>query len=267
MSVTEILLQIPDVRKENGRCAFNGYLEDYLTMIEEGHPWYPQFQALFEINPNFRIMVDYAFGVNPNLVTNQIIRYKDILKLPERPISVPYIVYGDTSKKVGVGFIFGGSKKEDYLISKGYYFALTEPEAIFQDHRNYVMACVSDPSMYDASLIKKIMMDQMTIGNAQRVLDNHVFKKLDDAVSACLALSQSIKDHVIEVIPTLEDRSSTIAHAIVSWYLLKKAVYVMTMTNKPLLAQLENNVKAQRHQAKVNADSLVFMPLSEMWRL
>jgi hypothetical protein len=44
-------------------------------------------------------------------------------------------------------------------------------------------------------------------------------------------------------------------------------VYVMTMTNKPLLAQLENNVKAQRHQAKVNADSLVFMPLSEMWRL
>jgi hypothetical protein len=267
MSVTEILLQIPDVRKENGRCAFNGYLEDYLTMIEEDHPMVAHFQELFEINPNFRLMVDYSFGVNPNLVTNQIIRYKDILKLPERPITVPYIVYGDTSKKVGVGFIFGGTKKEDYLISKGFYFALTEPEAIFQDHRNFVMACVSDPAMYDASLIKKVMQDQMTIGNAQRVLDNHVYKKLDEAVSACYALSQSIKEHVVTVIPSLEDRSSTIANAIVSWYLLKKAVYVMTMTNKPLLAQLENNVKAQRHQAKVNADSLVFMPLSEMWRL
>jgi hypothetical protein len=267
MSVTEILLQIPDVRKENGRCAFNGYLEDYLTMIEEDHPMVAHFQELFEINPNFRLMVDYSFGVNPNLVTNQIIRYKDILKLPERPITVPYIVYGDTSKKVGVGFIFGGTKKEDYLISKGFYFALTEPEAIFQDHRNFVMACVSDPTMYDASLIKKVMQDQMTIGNAQRVLDNHVYKKLEEAVSACYALSQSIKEHVVTVIPSLEDRSSTIANAIVSWYLLKKAVYVMTMTNKPLLAQLENNVKAQRHQAKVNADSLVFMPLSEMWRL
>ena len=267
MSVTEILLQIPDVRKENGRCTFNGYLEDYLTMIEDNHTLYPIFQELFEINPNFRIMVDYSFGVNPNLVTNQIIRYKDILKLPERPIVVPYIVYGDTPKKVGVGFIFGGDKKEDYLISKGFYFALTEPEAIFQDHRNFVMSLVTDKSMYDVTLIQKIMQDQMTIGNAQRVLDNHVFKKLEEAVSACHALSQTIKERVITTIPTLEDRSPVISKAIVSWYLLKKTVYVMTMTNKPLLAQLENNVKAQRHQAKVNADSLIFMPLSEMWRL
>jgi hypothetical protein len=267
MSVTEILLQIPDVRKENGRCAFNGYLEDFLTTISDNHSLYPLFQELFEMNPNFRIMVDYSFGVNPNLVTNQIIRYKDILKLPERPIQVPYIVYGDTQKKVGVGFILGGPSKDDYLISKGYYFALTEPEAIFQDQRNFVMSCVTDPTMYDASLIKKVLQDQMTIGNAQRVLDNHVFKKLDEAVAACVALSQSIKDHVIQIVPTLEDRSPVIHHAIVSWYLLKKTVYVMTMTNKPLLAQLENNVKAQRHQAKVNADSLVFMPLSEMWRL
>lgn len=267
MSVTEILLQIPDVRKENGRCAFNGYLEDYLTMVEDNHPMYPLFQELFEINPNFRLMVDYAFGVNPNLVTNQIIRYKDILKLPERPIVVPYIVYGDTIKKVGVGFIIGGTKKDQYLISKGLYFALTEPDAIFQNHRNFVMSLVADELLYDVALIKKIMTDQMTIGNGQRLLDNQIYKKLEEAVSLCHAQSQSIKEHIIATLPTLEDRSTLIAKAIVSWYLLKKTVYVLTMTNKPLLAQLDNNVKAQRHQAKVNADSLVFMPLSEMWRL
>ena len=50
-------------------------------------------------------------------------------------------------------------------------------------------------------------------------------------------------------------------------FLLKKVLYVQYMVNKNILNSVhEGNVKKQRNQAKLNADDILFMSYSEMWR-
>ena len=50
MAIYQILEEIKDVRKEGELCDFNGYLEDYLEMIEssEDQPMKEILHALFE---------------------------------------------------------------------------------------------------------------------------------------------------------------------------------------------------------------------------
>ena len=73
---------------------------------------------------------------------------------------------------------------------------------------------------------------------------------------------------ILHVLPTLTEINVIIYEMIQKWFLLKKVCYVQYMVSKDLLNSVhEGNIKKQRNQAKVNADSIVFVPYSELWRM
>lgn len=82
MAIYQILEEIKDVRKEGELCDFNGYLEDYLEVIDssEDQPMKDILHALFEENHDLKICVNLRADINRQVISNQIIRYKDAFK-------------------------------------------------------------------------------------------------------------------------------------------------------------------------------------------
>ena len=98
MAIYDILCEVKDVREaDTGICEFNGFLEDYLSIIEtaEGkEDDYTILSQLFEKDHNLKICANLRLNINKDAIANQIIRYKDSFKLPKGTIKCPYVVYG-----------------------------------------------------------------------------------------------------------------------------------------------------------------------------
>ena len=59
--ILEVLGACADQRTDNGCCEFNGYLEDYITILEEREGCEKQldlFKKFMEINESYRIIVN-----------------------------------------------------------------------------------------------------------------------------------------------------------------------------------------------------------------
>ena len=123
MAIYQILEEIKDVRKEGELCDFNGYLEDYLEVIDssEDQPMKDILHALFEENHDLKICVNLRADINRQVISNQIIRYKDAFKLQGHPVICPVIIYGkqDDAERA---LILVQHSDRSYLYAKGLYY-------------------------------------------------------------------------------------------------------------------------------------------------
>lgn len=266
MSIVEIFSGILDNRSNSNQSFFNGYLEDYLFEMENDHLLKNRFTQIAEKYNDLKIIVDFRFSVNKEVIANQIIRYKDAFKVPKRAWVCPYLLYGKTDKDKDFVIIVNGESKQDYYVSKGIYYCLTEQSAILSEYRNNVLALSASEEHFNLEMIDQVIEDDKSIGFIQRELDQKMFESNTDLKEKVKLLSDAVKENVEQNVLSSTSKQSTIYHAIVSWFLLKKMIYVQTMVDKDLQRELDHDIKKVRHQAKENSDSLVFIPLSEMWR-
>lgn len=264
MALMQILEEVKDIRKEGKDCDFNGYLEDYIETLEEESTMKACFKAIHEKNADMKICVNYRFAINREVISNQIIRYKDSFKLQGNPIVCPYILYGN-DRGNDRGLILVNESPEAYLYAKGIYYCLTEPMSPFVDAKNEIVAMVAS----DAEAVMKIFDRLFTYkaGALQRELDRKAYPDYEalkaDAVKTAVELKETAADRIRAAANTEE----CIRNLVVSWFLLKKVVYVQYMVNKDILEKVhEGNIKKQRNQAKNNADEIPFVSYSDCWR-
>jgi hypothetical protein len=267
MSITAMMEEILDLRRGSHESDFNGYLEDFVFDLDEEHPQKLIFSQIFEEQPNLKIIVNYRFRINKEVIANQIIRYKDAFKIPKRALICPYIIYGKTVRDRDVALIMFGDSFEDYLYAKGAYYSLTDQDSIFSDNRNDVLTLSLSPEYLSVELVNKMFLEEKSIGALQRELDAKLFKSNQELAAATQKMSNELKEYVMTTIPETTNKQELIYQAILKWFLLKKMIYVQTMVDKILLRELDNDIKKLRQRAKENADSLIFVPLSEMWRM
>lgn len=269
--ILEVLGACADQRTENGCCEFNGYLEDYITILEERGGCEKQldlFKKFMEINESYRIIVDLQLTCNKETIANQIIRYKDAFKLPEGQLKAPYILYTKVNEKVtGILCSFGG--KEESIYAKGAYLVLSEPGNQYEAIRNDVVSVAFDDEVltHQMDLIKRFVTGSDKAGYIQRGLDMIVFKNLDDMVNTAIGIAENQCTNGVEALKDAEDPRASIYKLIEHWFYLKKFVYVQTMMDKSRLNSMyDGNPKKQRQAAKQNADAIKYVSYSECWK-
>lgn len=265
MGVYQILKDVQDIRKEEGRCDFNGYLEDYLGSIEEEECAYRDvLKRMFETDSDLRVCVNLRLGINQEVVSNQIIRYKDAFKLKGEPLCVPVIVYGQSGGNERALMLMQG-KENDYLFAKGLYYCVTEPFSMFAECKNEIVAMLLEDEEEVMSIFNRLF--KVKAGVLQREVDRKHFANYEQLKQLALTKANELKDSIIEKLRAVDDKEPLIINSVVEWFLLKKVVYVYYMVNKDILVRVhENNIKRQRNQAKINADEIPFISYSEMWR-
>ena len=260
MGIYELLASLEDARKGSRACDFNGYLEDYLDSINDCDQA-PALKALFEMDHDLRIVVNLKIGVSKESISNQIIRYKDIFKLENEAVVCPFIVYSKREENEKALLLVN----DDYVYAKGIYYCLTEPSSPFQDAKNDIVALDTE----DLTLVKETFAKLFVrrAGQIQRELDHKHFGTYDELYNHCLELSEKMNENLFDDIRASENKEHFIHTCISHWFLIKKLVYVQFMVDKTILnTRFEGNVKAQRNQAKQNADSIRFVSISEMRR-
>ena len=265
MTELTFLTEINDERKGNHACAFNGFLEDYLETIDES-PIRETLRTLVVLNPDFRIMIGYHFDIQAEAVSNQIIRYKDIAKLPAHPFVLPMFVYGLDTNDEPVGFILADPLSETYTVLKGLYYAITENKALLENFRNSVI--VAHLNEVGLKVITQLTKCEIKCGAAQRFIDSQYYTDLNALKTLIKAEAETLQTRIKEDFKEHKHRAPLIYKVVTSWFLMKKVLYVQTMMNRHLLdKECGGDVKKQRHQAKLNADSVTFIAYSELWRL
>lgn len=261
------LTQILDQRRGNPNCEFNGYLEDYVASLDENHPQLNLFKTILEKDCDFRILVNYRFNINHSLISNQIIRYKDIQKIPDYQFVCPFFIYGLDERKDLCGLILIEGDEEAYVLAKGYYLAMSEQGSLLESIKNQVVSCnTNHPNLFKA--MDKLHLEHLKAGAVQRMLDSDVFHNYEHLLELIQNVSIYIQNQVKETVKSVGNKELIIYPAVVRWFLLKKMVYVHTMMNRSLLLQeCEGDVRKQRHLAKLNADHVQFLMYSEMWRM
>lgn len=269
--ILEVLGACADQRTENGCCEFNGYLEDYITILEERGGCEKQldlFKKFMEINESYRIIVDLQLTCNKETIANQIIRYKDAFKLPEGQLKAPYILYTKVNEKVtGILCSFGG--KEESIYAKGAYLVLSEPGNQYEAIRNDIVSVAFDDEVlsHQMDLIKRFVTGRDKAGYIQRGLDMIVFKNLDDMVNTAIAIAEDQCTNGVEALKDVEEPRLAIYKLIEHWFYLKKFVYVQTMMDKGRLNSIyDGNPKKQRQAAKQNSDAIKYVSYSECWQ-
>lgn len=269
--ILEVLGACADQRTDNGCCEFNGYLEDYITILEERGGCEKQldlFKKFMEINESYRIIVDLQLTCSKETIANQIIRYKDAFKLPEGQLKAPYILYTKVNEKVtGILCSFGG--KDETIYAKGAYLVLSEPGNQYEAIRNDVVSVAFNDEVltHQIDLIKRFVTGNDKAGYIQRGLDMIVFKNLDDMVDTATAIAADLCTNGVEALRNEEEPRSAIYKLIEHWFYLKKFVYVQTMMDKGRLNSMyDGNPKKQRQAAKQNADAIKYVSYSECWQ-
>lgn len=244
------------------QASFNGELSDYLLTLKDTEVQKEIFESYRAFN--LKILVDYRFSIHHELISNQIIRYKDIQKIPENSFHVPYILYGMNAKDETFALVL---TREDYLHAKGLYLALTEPKGLLESYKNQCIASNLNHPENKHSL-EELMAGQVSAGSLQRRLDKEIYHQHEGLIELSTQKAITLQSTLKEILPTTQAKEPLITHAVIHWFLLKKMVYVHTMMNRNLLnGPCKGDVKQQRHLAKQNADSIQFMMYSEMWRL
>lgn len=263
MAVFEKLSVLEDQRKGSNLCYFNGYLEDYISSLEDGEER-SFLEKVLNLDNTCKICVGYGFNVNREVISNQIIRYKDGLKLSDKAIRIPYILY--FKKEAEEKAVILSDKQ--YMFAKGYYYCLTEQFALLESERNEAVAMCLDNKELVLEKIEKYIQPKTRAGVVQREVENYYFKNVAEMTEAAKNLAEETLNKAKEELPELTDRNDYIQNCIMTWYLLKKVVYVSYMMNKDILKkECEGNTKKQRFNAKTNADRIPFMAFSEMWRM
>lgn len=268
-SVVEYLSKLPDRRNEDSVCEFNGYLEDYLNVIEEDEEKAAcYFRKLLELNSDFRIIKNLKISCNKDAIANQIIRYKDAFKLPDGILHVPYLLYvKNEMKECGIICAIGG--KDASIYAKGSYFVLSEPGNQYENLRNDLVSLSLNDATFDKQLevLKRYLNQGDKASYIQRKLDQNEFESLNEMIETATDLSKMLCEDGVEHLKTLEEPRDAIYELIEKWFYLKKFVYVQTMMDRTSLHMVYgDNPKKQRQAAKERADAIQYVSYSECWR-
>ena len=277
MAICDVLNEVIDFRKsEDGSCAFNGFLEDYLSLIEDDDQQkdlYTLLSPLFEKDNNLKIICDLQLSVNRSAIANQIIRYKDAFKLPKGAIKVPYLIYGSYHGQRGPtqkAMILTLGDKEAYIMAKSLYYVMSEPDNEFEGTRNEIIASVLSKDGMNQTLqaIDNFFMKDAKAGNVQRNLDMAFFSSYDEMYELAYQICDTHRNQIETGLEEAEDTEAFIYHNIATWFLMKKFTYVQYMMDKnTLTSKYEGNVKKQRQTAKEKSDAISFVSFSQMWRM
>lgn len=272
MAIYDILCEVKDRRDDKGICEFNGYLEDYVSSIEddEGKQELCEvFQALLNKDEDLRICVNLRLNINKDAIANQIIRYKDSFKLPHGTITCPYLIYGKFQDAQKAMIITLG-EQEDYVIAKALYYVMSEPENEYEGTRNEIIASSIGGSFKAIALeaMDRFFWHNEKAGIVQRNLDAKLFLNYDEMYDLAQKMASYQLVNLKEILATSEDVEATINQIIATWFLLKKFSYVQYMMDKHNLNKIhEGNVKKQRQCAKEKCDAIGFVSYSELWKL
>lgn len=272
MAIYDILNEVKDQRAAQGICMFNGYLEDYLSMIEEEEDKkdvYATLKEIFESDSNLKICVDLQLNINKDAIANQIIRYKDSFKLPHGTIQCPYVLYGKMQEAQKAMILTLGNQ-EEYVLAKALYYVMSEPENEFEGTRNEIIAasiCEENKDLVMES-IDRFFFRNDKAGIVQRNLDAKMFLNYDEMYDMAQKMASYQLVNLKDILTESEDKESTINKIIATWFLLKKFSYVQYMMDKNNLNRIhEGNVKKQRQVAKEKCDAIGFVSYSELWKL
>lgn len=270
MAIYELLHEIKDQREADGICSFNGYLEDYLTTIEgiDQQAETAFFQTLLKKDEDLRICVNLKLNINKDAIANQIIRYKDAFKLPKGTICCPYIVYGKFNQDQKAMILTWGNK-EAYILAKGLYYVISEPDNEYEGTRNEMIACNidADDSKTAIQAMERFFWLNEKAGIVQRSLDSQLFSDYQEMYDTAAALGLKQQQEVRQLLSESDNQELAMNRLIAIWFLLKKFVYVQYMMDKKHLRKHDNNVKKQRQSAKEKCDAIGFISYSELWKL
>lgn len=263
--ILDILTTFNDARKNGDDCLFNGYLEDYLHLLDN-HEEQLQvlFQQVLQQYPNARVCVGLRFAINKEVVSNQIIGYKDAFKLEGKALVCPFLVYLNQDDEERL-FLLTRNKRASYLFAKSLYFCLTEPTSIFEAYKNNIVTMDSK----DIEKTMQIFNEAFTkpAGVLQKKVDQDKYTSYESLKADAMSIAAEVKDNAFEMIRPLEDKTPMIRESVGAWFLLKKLVYVQYMVNKAILqSRYQGDVKKQRAQARENSKAIPFIAYSELWR-
>ena len=273
MAIYDILKEVEDKRtSKQGMCEFNGFLEDYLSILEtneDKQEEYKVLSSLFEMDNNLRIVVNLKLNINKKAIANQIIRYKDAFKLPVGAICCPYIIYGMfENEQKAILWMYGD--KEEYIFAKALYYVISEPENEYEGTRNeFIAMSMNTDSLFDRlKSVHTFLIEGKKAGVVQRHLDHEVFESYEKMYQLANQMATYQKDNVKEILKAATSYEDCIYQIIVKWFLLKKFSYVQYMMNKTALQkEHEGNVKKQRQVAKEKSDAIQFISFTELWKL
>lgn len=273
MAIYDILCEVKDVREtDTGICEFNGYLEDYLSIIEtaEGKEGvFAILSKLFEEDHNLKICADLRLNINKDAIANQIIRYKDSFKLPKGTIRCPYVIYG-SFEEYQKAIILTLGDKEEYVMAKALYYVMSEPENEYEGTRNEIIAMSVNEESVDVLLraMDAFFVKNRKAGIVQRELDAKLFLNYDEMYELAQKIASYQLVNLKEILADSADKEECINTIIANWFLLKKFSYVQYMMDKNNLNKVhEGNVKKQRQVAKEKCDAIGFVSYSELWKL
>lgn len=273
MAIYDILCEVKDVREtDTGICEFNGYLEDYLSIIEtaEGKEGvFAILSKLFEEDHNLKICADLRLNINKDAIANQIIRYKDSFKLPKGTIRCPYVIYG-SFEEYQKAIILTLGDKEEYVMAKALYYVMSEPENEYEGTRNEIIAMSVNEESVDVLLraMDAFFVKNRKAGIVQRELDAKLLLNYDEMYELAQKIASYQLVNLKEILSDSADKEECINTIIANWFLLKKFSYVQYMMDKNNLNRVhEGNVKKQRQVAKEKCDAIGFVSYSELWKL
>lgn len=263
--IYNILTAFVDIRKDGNDCIFNGYLEDYLHYLESHEETLPVFfQKVLEILPDARICAGLNICINKDVVSNQIIGYKDAFKLEGKPLVCPYLLYLQKDNEERL-IILTGDTESSYLYAKSLYFCFTEPTGLFEPYKNSIITM----DTRDGDRVVKVVKEAFDkrAGVIQREIDQESCSSFEVLKEMAMVEAHRIRETAFERIRPLEDKAEEIKNTVVSWFLLKKLVYVQYMVNKSVLqSRYDGDVKKQRAQAREHSKAIPFVAFSELWR-
>ena len=273
MAIYDILSEVKDLREtDTGICEFNGFLEDYLSIIEnaeEKEEEYAILSKLFELDNNLKVAVNLRLNINKEAIANQIIRYKDSFKMPKGTIKCPYVVYGRFNEHQKAMILTLGDK-EEYIFAKALYYVMSEPENEYEGTRNEIVAInvTKDTTDLLVQTVDSFFMRNRKAGIVQRDLDAKLFENYDEMYHLAQQMATNQLEHLRDILSESENKEECINGLIANWFLLKKFSYVQYMMDKNTLNRVhEGNVKKQRQVAKEKCDAISFVSYSELWKL
>lgn len=245
---------------------FDGTLDEYLALHKDD----PMGKILTRCNAlheTFYVCTNFCFPIAEN-VTNQIIRYKDAFKIPQPALKCPYVLYWKHNDERKV-ILLQPNEEAGYLYAKGLYYCLTEPNGLFDQARNHVLALTCTPENEDEvfDTICSVVEKEMRLGVAQRYYDRKYLKDMEHMKELCCQESERLFEANKKKMLEAEDRGPIVYDTVARCFLLKKAMYVQFMMAKALLeGRFEGDIKKQRQCAKSYADEIPFQSYSSLWR-
>lgn len=269
MAIYDVLSGLKDDNYLNGECMFNGDLSDYIKTWkdDEDHAEEAFLVTVSEMFPSIKVCVKLRLEIKQDAIANQIIRYRDAFKLSYGAIKCPYVLYQDSGNQQKA-MIVGLGSQNDYLLTKGLYYVMSEPDNKFEGSRNEIIAATfnDEDKTFFFDALNVYFGSNEKAGVVQRNLDRHMFETYDEMYEAARELAAHQANDYAEILRDSSNVELEINTLVVNWFLLKKLCYVQYMMDKRVLNNLhEGDMKKHRHMAKLNAEAIQFVSLHELW--